>query len=101
MSRYGHVLLPVARCERSTSLPANAVCGMRANGHPRSFMPAPGCSPWRPQSEPTTSCDVVTDGGGGADMRRASNRLIGWRSATTFQTGAPELDDLRARSLGG
>jgi hypothetical protein len=27
--------------------------------------------------------------------------LNGWRSATTFQTGAPELDDLRARSLGG
>jgi hypothetical protein len=23
----------------------------------------PGCSPWRPQSEPTTSCDAVTDGG--------------------------------------
>ena len=35
MLRYGHVLLPVARCERWTSLPANAVCGMRANGHPR------------------------------------------------------------------
>jgi hypothetical protein len=33
-----------------------------------------GCSPWRSQSEPTTSPNAVTDGGGGADMRRASNR---------------------------
>jgi hypothetical protein len=47
---------------------------MWANGHPATFMLAPGCSPWRPQSEPTTSRDAVTDGGGGAGMRRASNR---------------------------
>ncbi len=40
------------------------------------LMLAPGCSPWRPQSEPTTPPDAVTDGGGGADMRRASNRRI-------------------------
>jgi hypothetical protein len=43
-------------------------------GIPATFMLAPGRSPWRPQSEPTTSRDAVTDGGGGADMRRASNR---------------------------
>jgi hypothetical protein len=48
--------------------------GMWANGHPATFMLAPGCSPWRPQSEPATSRDAVTDGGGGAGMRRASNR---------------------------
>ena len=48
-------------------------------GIPATFMLAPGCSPWRPQSEPTTSRDAVTDGGGGADMRRASNRLRGER----------------------
>jgi hypothetical protein len=38
-------------------------------------MLAPGCSPWRPQQlEPATSPDAVTDGGGGADMQRASIR---------------------------
>jgi hypothetical protein len=47
-------------------------------GIPATFMLAPGCSPWRPQSEPTTSRDAVTDGGGGADMRRASNRRLGY-----------------------
>jgi hypothetical protein len=41
------------------------------------LMLAPGCSPWRPKPEPTTSPDAVTDGSGGAHMRRASNRLRG------------------------
>ena len=36
-----------------------------------------GYSLWRPQSEPTTSPDAVTNGGGGVGMRRASNRLRG------------------------
>ena len=69
-------VLPVVRCERRTSLTANAGCWhARPMGIHATLMLAPGCSPWRPQSEPTTSPDAVTDGGGGADMRRASNRL--------------------------
>ncbi len=34
------------------------------------LMLAPGCSPWRPKSEPTTSPDAVTDGDG--DGRHAA-----------------------------
>ena len=56
----------------------------RPMGIPATFMLAPGCSPWGPQSEPTTSRDVVTDGGGGADMRRACNR----RSVSPGDRGA-------------
>ena len=67
----------VARYERRTSLPANAVCWHADQwASAATSMLAPGSSPWRPQSEPTASRDVVTDGGGGADMRRASTALL-------------------------
>src|SRR6266516_5027600 len=75
------LVLHVVRCERRTSLTVNAGCWhalpMGIHATP---MLAPGCSPWRPKSEPTTSPDAVTDGGGGADVRRASNRR--WARAT-------------------
>jgi hypothetical protein len=45
-------------------------------GIPATFMLAPGCSPWRLESEPTTSRDAFTDGAGGADMQHESNRLM-------------------------
>jgi hypothetical protein len=68
-------LLRVVRCERRTSLTVNVDCWhVLPMGIHATLMLAPGCSPWRPKSEPTTSPDAVTDGGGGAGMRRASNR---------------------------
>jgi hypothetical protein len=71
------LVLRVVRCERRTSLTVNAGCWHALPmGIHATLMLAPGCSPWRPKSEPTTSPDAVTDGGGGADMRRASNRPI-------------------------
>ncbi len=69
------LVLRVGRCERRTSLTVNLGCWHALPmGIHATLMLAPGCSPWRPKSEPTTSRDAVTDGGGGADMRRASNR---------------------------
>ena len=47
------------------------------------LMLAPGCSPWRPKSELTTSPDAVTDGGGGADLRRARTRRSGGQSKSS------------------
>ena len=63
-------------------------------GIPARFMLAQGRSPWRPQSEPTTSSDAVTDGGGEADMRRASNRL--WHIPATRPT---QIADVLSCSL--
>src|SRR5260370_14848074 len=80
------VLRAVVRCERRTSLTVNAGCWHALPmGIHAALMLAPRCSPWRPKSEPTTSPDAVTDGGGGADMRRASNRAI--RSAWRLEGG--------------
>jgi hypothetical protein len=71
-------LLRLVRCERQTSLTANAsYWHAQPMGIHATPMLAPGCSPWRPQSEPKASSpDAVTDGGGGAEKRRASNRLM-------------------------
>jgi hypothetical protein len=78
VSRDLILVLRVVRCERRTSLTVNANCWHALPmGIHATLMLAPGCSPWRPKSEPTTSPDAVTDGGGGADMRRASNRRSG------------------------
>ena len=38
-------------------------------------MLAPGCLPWRPQSEPPTFPDAVTDSGGALDMDGFKARL--------------------------
>ncbi len=71
------LVLTVVRCERRTLLTVNVGCWHALPiGIHATLMLAPGCSPWRPKSEPTTSPDAVTDGGGEAGMRRASNRLI-------------------------
>ncbi len=65
------LVLRVVRCERRTSLTVNAGCWHALPmGIHATLMLAPGCSQWRPKSEPTTSPDAVTDGGGGADMWR-------------------------------
>src|SRR5262249_13002146 len=64
------LVLRVVRSERRTSLTVNAGCWHALPmGIHAALMLAPGCS--RPKSEPTTSPDAVTDGGGGADLRRA------------------------------
>src|SRR5271166_1419730 len=69
------LVLRVVSWECRTSLTVNAGCWHALPmGIHATLMLAPGCSPWRPKSEPTTSPDAVTDGGGGADMRRAHTR---------------------------
>jgi hypothetical protein len=71
------LVLRVGRCERRTSLTVNLGCWHALPmGIHATLMLAPGCSPRRPKSEPRRLPRVVTDGGGGADVRRASNRLI-------------------------
>jgi len=70
------LVLRVVRCERRTSLTVNGGCWHALPmGIHATLMLAPRCSQWRPKPEPTTSPDAATDGDGGADMRRASNRL--------------------------
>src|SRR6516164_5210112 len=53
------LVLRVGRCERRTSLTVNADCWHALPmGVHATLMLAPGCSPWRPKSEPTTSPDA-------------------------------------------
>ena len=69
------LVLRVGRYERRTSLTVNLGCWhVLPMGIHATLMLAPGCSPQRPKSEPRRLPRVVTDGGGGADVRRASNR---------------------------
>src|SRR6266576_2541676 len=72
------LVLRVVRCERRTSLTVNAGCWHALPmGIHATLMLAPGCSPWRPKSEPTTSPDAVTDGdGGGRHAARESSLPI-------------------------
>jgi hypothetical protein len=44
---------------------------------------------------------AATDGDNKPNMLRAGSAVLhGWRSPAAFQTGAPELDDLRATLTG-
>src|SRR6516164_2125887 len=69
------LVLRVGRCERRTSLTVNVGCWHALPmGIHATLMLAPGCSPWRPKSEPRLLPVSSRTVGGGADMRRASNR---------------------------
>jgi hypothetical protein len=71
------LVLRVVRSERRTSLTVNVGCWHALPmGIHATLMLAPGCSSWRPKSEPTTSRMPVTDGGGGADMRHAISAVM-------------------------
>jgi len=91
------LLLPVVRCERRTSLTVNAGCWHALPLGIHATLTVPGCSPRRPESEPATSPDAVTDGGGGADMRRAISADMRGRGLDSGQDkGDADLGILRA-----
>src|SRR5438874_7847550 len=53
------LVLRAVRCERRTSLTVNVGCWHALPmGIHATLMLAPGCSSWRPKSEPTTSPDA-------------------------------------------
>jgi hypothetical protein len=64
--------------ERRTSHKADGGCWHALPmGIDATLMLAPGCSPWRPKSETTTSPDAATDGDGGEDPGGVDPRQTG------------------------